>query len=165
MVKQAIDWDTLFMNMCYLIALKSKDRSTKVGAVIVDKKNRIVSLGYNGFPREVDDDMDSRHERPNKYFFTEHAERNAIFNSRENLDGCKIYVNMYPCADCARAIIQMGISEVIINDKFANIMNVKWSDSGIASLEMLKEAGISIRHISIDAINLDGFCNGEVVNL
>ena len=108
-----MNWDDRFMGLARHVASWSKDRSTKVGAVIVDDRQRVLGLGYNGFPRGVNDDVEDRHERPAKYQWTEHAERNAIFNSVGTLDFCTIYIPWYPCADCARAIIQCGIKKVV----------------------------------------------------
>lgn len=110
-------WTKKFFDLSYLVASWSKDRSRKIGCVIVGPANEIRSVGYNGFPRGVNDDDDSRHERPAKYKWTEHAERNAIYNAvRAGIStmDCKIYAPcLYPCADCARAIIQAGIIEVV----------------------------------------------------
>jgi dCMP deaminase len=109
-------WDLRFLDVAALVATWSKDRSTKVGCVIVGPHNDIRTVGYNGFPRYVDDTIESRHERPAKYKWTEHAERNAIYNAVLNhtsLHGCSIYLTWYPCCDCARAIIQCGIGRVV----------------------------------------------------
>lgn len=112
-------WDLYFHEMSKLVATRSKDQSTNIGAVIVGPDNEIISTGYNSFPRGIDDYNPDRHERPEKYFWFEHAERNAIFNaarrSGSGLNGCKMYLNCFvPCTDCARAIIQVGIDQVIL---------------------------------------------------
>ena len=102
-------WDARFIRLSREIASWSKDRSTQVGAVIVAEDKTPSSYGYNGFPREVDDDAADRHERPDKYDWTEHAERNAIYNATrtgQTLMKNTIYVTHIPCPDCARAIIQ-----------------------------------------------------------
>jgi len=147
-----MSWDEFFFSVVDLYASKSKDRSTKVGCVIVDENNVVRSTGYNGFPRGVDDDVDSRHLRPEKYMWTEHAERNAIYNAAQvgvSLKDCRIYLEWYPCADCARAIIQSGISELVIDgrdyeDRKA-YWDARWKDSTLVSQQMLEEAGVSIR--------------------
>ena len=119
---ETVDFDTYFMDMLPLIASRSKDPNTKVGTIIVRGNGDYgtCSTGYNSFPRGIKDNVPERLERPEKYFFIEHAERNAIYNAAKNgipLNGCKIYVPFLPCADCARAIIQVGISEVIYDAK------------------------------------------------
>ena len=106
------------MTMCYVIARRSGDQSTHVGAVIVGTDNSIVSVGYNDLPRNIEDTISSRRSAAEgeKYLWTEHSERNAIYNAGRNgvpLKGCKMYVNLLPCTDCARAIIQSGIKEVV----------------------------------------------------
>lgn len=109
-------WDRRFIEMAGHIAGWSKDRSRGMGCVIIGPNREIRSAGYNGFPRGVDDTIASRHERPTKYLWTEHAERNAIYNAALNgvrLQGCSIYIPWYPCMDCARAIIQVGITRVV----------------------------------------------------
>lgn len=152
-----MDWDVYFIKMARLVASKSKDRSTKIGAVLVGMKHEVLGIGFNGFPRDVDDDVESRHERPEKYLWTEHAERNAIYNAALNgirLDGATMYCACgVPCADCARAIIQSGIIEVVIdqrtehkhvtNSRFAT----QWSRSCTVSNEMLNEAGVIVRRV------------------
>ena len=108
-------WDEYFMTMAYLVASRSTDESTHAGAVIVRPDNSVVSTGYNGPVRGEDNPPQTR---PEKYLYFEHAERNAIFNAAKHgssLDGCKLYVNFVPCADCARAIVQSGIKEIIVH--------------------------------------------------
>jgi len=138
-------WDETFLEICDVIAKRSKDTSTKVGAVIVGPDHEVRSIGYNGFPRGVDDDVTSRYERPIKYKWTEHAERNAIYNAVRigiPLTDCTIYVSMLPCTDCSRAIIQSGITEIICSsmDK-----PERWYDDINVSLTMLREAKVIIR--------------------
>lgn len=128
-----ISWDEYFMGIALLSAKRSKDPSTQVGACIVNQKNKIVGTGYNGFPTGCDDD-----ELPwdrdgdfldTKYPFVCHAELNAILNSiGRDLDDCKIYVALFPCNECAKAIIQSGIKEVIfLSDKYKDTDQVKAS--------------------------------------
>ena len=145
-------WDQRWMDLARLVASWSKDRSRKVGAVIVDERNSVVSLGWNGFPRGLDDDVEERHERPAKYQFTEHAERNAIYNAASigaRLLGCRIFVPWFPCADCARAIIQSGLTEMIairpdLNDPTYG------SDFRMVGV-MLAEAGVVVRYVDGEA--------------
>jgi dCMP deaminase len=111
------DWNTYFMNMLDLVAARSLDKHTKVGCIIVGINNEIKSTGYNSLPRGVLH-LDERLERPEKYKWIEHADRNAIYNAARigvSLENCKMYLSFYPCIECARAIIQVGIKEVIIN--------------------------------------------------
>lgn len=147
-----MDWDTYFFDLVRVASEKSKDRSTGVGAVIVGFDHEVRSLGYNGFPRGVDDDIDERHERPAKYLWTEHAERNAIFNAARigtSLQGCSIYIDWEPCARCARAIIQAGIAQVVIDGRGAaakkKFWAERWAEDCAVGREMLKEAGVSVR--------------------
>lgn len=119
--------------------LKYKCKSC--GAVIVDDRNVLVSIGWNGFPRGIDDDIDTRHERPAKYKWTEHAERNAIFNAAANghpIRGCTMYLPWYPCADCARAIIQSGITTIVCTEPDWND-NI-WAEDFAIVKEMLQES-------------------------
>ena len=109
-------WDDYFFDMAVFVSSKSKDRSTKVGCVIVGPNHEVRTTGYNGFCRGINDDLDYRHARPEKYYWAEHAERNAIFNAARNgirIEDCTAYVTMFPCADCARALIQSGIKRVV----------------------------------------------------
>ena len=140
-------WDDRWMDLANLISKWSKDRAHKFGAVIVDDRNVVVSLGWNGFPRRVDDDKDERHERPTKYKWVVHAETNAIYNAAANgprLLGCKLYVNSFPCAECAKAIAQAGIIEVIAKKGDPDLMS-RWAKDMEIATEMLQEAGVMIR--------------------
>lgn len=127
----------------------SKDRAHQVGSVIVGSANQILSTGYNGFPRGVDDEVDERHERPAKYDWTEHAERNAINNAARfgvRIDGSDIYTSLFPCIACARSIIQVGIETVVTSEP--NTEHPRWGREFILATEMLKESGVNIRLIS-----------------
>lgn len=138
-------WDIRWLKQAKHISQWSKDRSTKVGAVIVDNTNRIVSTGWNGFPRGINDNVDVRHERPIKYKWTEHAERNAIYNAAANghkLDGCTMYITMFCCVDCARGIIQTGIKRVV--SPIPDMSNQVWAEDFKLSKEMLTEANVNI---------------------
>ena len=139
-----ISWDEYFMGVALLASLRSKDPNTQVGACIVDKDNRILSTGYNGFPRGCSDDEFpwDREGEPNdtKYPFVVHAELNAILNAGGRpLAGSRIYVALFPCNECAKAIIQAGIKEVIyLSDKYAT------TPGTLASKRMLKSAGVTL---------------------
>lgn len=150
-----ISWDEYFMGVSLLAAKRSKDPNTQVGACIVDENNIIISTGYNGFPYGCSDD-DFSWERTGddtKYRYVVHAELNAILNaSGKSLKGARIYVDLFPCNECAKAIIQSGISEIVyLYDKYAD------SDATIASKRMLQSAGIRLRKFdtAIDKIELD----------
>lgn len=133
------------MGVAMLSASRSKDPGTQVGACIVSPNNRIMSVGYNGMPKGCSDD-DYPWEREGdaldtKYVFVCHAELNAILNFRGgNLEGCRIYTTLFPCNECAKALIQAGINEVVyMQDKYADTYSV------IASKKMMKSAGVTFR--------------------
>lgn len=140
--KDYISWDEYFMGISLLSGMRSKDPSTTVGACIVDKNNRIVSIGYNGFVNGCsDDDFPWGREGEfleTKYPFVVHAEQNAILNARgKSLEDCTIYVNLFPCHDCAKNIIQSGIKKVIyIEDKYKDTDSIK------ASKMMFEKSGV-----------------------
>ena len=146
-VDNVLTWDEYFMGLAHLSALRSKDPNTQVGAAIVDENHRVVSVGYNGFPTGVSDD-----EFPwsregdvltSKYAFLVHAELNAILNSQRSVRGCTIYVSLFPCNECAKAIIQSGIKKIVYeSDKYNGV------DTNIASKRMLKAAGVELVRIS-----------------
>ena len=141
--KDYISWDEYFMGIAKLSALRSKDPNTQVGACIVSPEHKILSMGYNGFPIGCsDDDFSwSREGEDNKYLYTTHSELNAILNYRGgSLDGTTIYVTLFPCNECAKAIIQSGIREVVYaSDKYAGTMSV------VASKRMLESSGVTVR--------------------
>ena len=137
-----ITWDEYFMGIAKLSGMRSKDPNTQVGACIVSDDNKILSMGYNGFPKGCSDDEFpwAREGNPleNKYFYSTHSELNAILNYRGgSLEGAKIYVTLFPCNECAKAIIQSGIETVIYEcDKYSE------SESVIASKRMFDAAGV-----------------------
>lgn len=146
-------WDARFLGLCDMIASWSEDTSRKVGSVVVGPSNEIRSTGYNGFPRGVDSSLGERHQREagEKYLWFEHAERNAIYNAAGSgtmTTGCKMYVNSFPCADCARAIIQSGISQ--LNTYAFDPKDEKFGRHFIVANEMLREAGVEVRAFARD---------------
>ena len=157
-------YDDLFMNMAYLVAMKSKDQSTHIGAVVVGPDNEVRSTGLNSFPRGINDNLPERQERPEKYFFFAHGERNAVYNAARmgtSLKDCRIYTNGVPCSDCAIAIIQSGISEVIVDKDWDKNNKEKWSESAKRSLQMFEEAGITVRYWLGDLVQINRFRSGE----
>ena len=141
--EHVLSWDEYFMGLAHLSAMRSKDPSTQVGAVIVDQEHKVVGIGYNGLPIGCSDD-----EFPwdreggmleTKYAFVVHAELNAILNSTRDLHGGTLYVSLFPCNECAKAIIQSGIRKIVYeDDKYAAADNV------IASKKMLNAAGVEL---------------------
>ena len=150
-----ISWNEYFMGVALLAAKRSKDPNTQVGACIVDANNVIVSTGYNGFPIGCSDDEFpwDREGEQTKYPYVVHAELNAILNaSGKSLRGCKIYVALFPCNECAKAIIQSGIGEVIyLSDKYADTPGTQ------ASKWMLTSAGVKLTQLKpeTDSIELN----------
>lgn len=147
MRKNVISWDNYFLSVAKLSGMRSKDPSTQVGACIVNEKKKIVGVGYNGMPYGCDDSefpwgREGDFEET-KYPYVVHAELNAILNSTTNLENCKIYVSLFPCNECAKAIVQSGIKEVIYdNDKY----NGTSADN--VSKRILTTAGVRLRKIS-----------------
>ena len=137
-----LSWDEYFMGLALLSAERSKDPSTQVGACIVNPELKIVSVGYNGAPRGYDDDKDMNWERSGdflntKYAYVCHSELNAILNSKIPVTGCKLYVTLFPCNECAKVIIQSGIKEfVYLSDKYEG------TESNIAAKKMFDVCGI-----------------------
>lgn len=146
-----ISWDEYFMGVSLLSSMRSKDPSTQVGACIVSNDNKIMSVGYNGFPKGCSDDefpweRSAENSNDTKYPFVCHAELNAILNAGgQSLVGTRIFVALFPCNECAKAIIQSGIREVVyISDKYSD------SESTIASKRMLCAAGVKLTQFSSD---------------
>lgn len=144
-----MNWDEYFLNMLPTIAVRSKDPNTKVGCVIVGPDHEVRSMGYNSFPRGIDDKVPERQERPEKYFWIEHADRNAIYNAARvgiPLKGCTMYLPFAPCTNCARGIIQAGIVRVMVDGKThdAKKDDPTWRDDFKRTEVMLKEAGVGL---------------------
>lgn len=147
--KDRIEWDEYYMAIAKLSAMRSKDPSTQVGACIVGNDNRILSIGYNGAPNGWEDENFpwAREGEPleTKYPYVVHAERNAILNyrgSRKDLEGSRIYVDLFPCNECAKEIIQSGIKEIIyLSDKYAE------TEAIIASKRLCDECGVKYRQL------------------
>lgn len=150
--EQYTDWDSYFMAIARQVACKSKDESTRVGTVIVGPDHEVRTTGYNGFPRGIDDCVTERWERPIKYSWIEHAERNAVCNAARTgipLLGCTAYATHAPCAPCARALIQAGIATLVLtrNNSFMDgtrEMSKEFIEDHELAQEMLGEAGVVV---------------------
>lgn len=140
-----ITWEQYFMGLALLSSERSKDPSTQVGACIVNKENKIVSVGYNGAPTGYDDDKDMNWERDGdflntKYAYVCHSELNAILNSNTDVRNCKLYVTLFPCNECAKVIIQSGIKEIVyLSDKYDG------TEGNIAAKKMFDACGVSYK--------------------
>lgn len=163
--KDRIEWDEYYMAIAKLSAMRSKDPNTRVGACMVGDDNRILSIGYNGAPNGWEDENFPWNREgeyiKTKYAYVVHAERNAMLNykgSRKDMEGARLYVDLFPCNECAKGIIQLGIKEVIyLSDKYAE------TDAVIASKRLFDECGVKYRQldkknqikIEIDLCNKD----------
>lgn len=143
-----MNWTEYFLLIAENVKLKSKDQSTQIGAVIVGRNHEILSTGYNSFPRGLDDTLLERQDRPEKYFWFEHAERNAIYNAARvgtPIEGGTIYLTSGPpCCDCARGIINAGIKTVYCKEVCTTKNKEKWEESQKRSLQMMKECGVEV---------------------
>jgi len=146
-------WDAYYLNLCRQVAARSKDPNTQIGCLIVGPAHEIRSTGYNSFPRGIRDDVPERRTRPAKYLWMEHAERNAIYNAARagaSMEGCTIYVDIMPCMDCARAIVQAGIRAVVISQERMAQYSSDQYDEHFHNVEVLfDEAGVSIRQVPL----------------
>jgi dCMP deaminase len=143
-----MEWNEYFLGIAEQVKLKSKDQSTQIGAVIVGVDNEVLSTGYNSFPRGMDDSKQERQERPEKYFWFEHAERNAIYNAARigvSLKNSKIFITSgLPCMDCARGIVNSGITTVYCKKVCTTKNKEKWVESQTKSLQLLNECGVTV---------------------
>ncbi len=161
--KDYISWDEYFMGVAVLSGMRSKDPNTQVGACIVSEDHKILSMGYNGFPTGCSDDEFpwEREGEPleNKYFYTTHSELNAILNYRGgSLEGATIYVTLFPCNECAKAIIQSGIRRIVYDsDKYETTPAV------VASKKMLNAAGVVLQ-LSL-GIAIQNFPEGAIISM
>jgi dCMP deaminase len=146
-----MNWDQYFRAIANQVKAKSKDERTKIGAVIVGSEHEIVSTGYNSFPRGIDDTVPRRQERPEKYYWMMHAEQNAIVNAARigvSTKGCVMYLTCgIPCADCAKAIINAGISKIVCEiDTTLGASGEMWKEHAERSLIMFEESNVEIAY-------------------
>ena len=145
-------WDQYYLDICKVVAARSKDPNTQIGCVIIGPNHEIRSTGYNSFPRGIRDDVPERLVRPTKYLWIEHAERNAIFAAaRSGLPtaGATLIATFHPCADCARAIVQAGIATLYtLAPDFADPL---WGNAFQCSRTVLEEGGVQVVHLDRDA--------------
>lgn len=145
-----------FLPTAQSLADKSKDRSTKVGAIALDDDYDILSTGYNGMPRKVDDDVEERHERPMKYFYTAHAEENLVAQAARkgvSLKGSTVLVtSLFPCTTCSRLMIQAGVKRIIAANPATD---PRWEEQAYHALIMLTEAGVEIHYTNDIAAQSD----------
>lgn len=134
-----IVWDKRFLDLAQQVASWSKDPSTKVGCVLVNNKKIVIGMGYNGFPRGVDDTQERWTDKETKYKFVVHAEANAILNSTKDVEGCAAFSTLMPCEGCTKLLIQSGISVLV-----TNLEGIKERGGFKASFKMLEEAGIPV---------------------
>jgi dCMP deaminase len=143
-----LNWNEYFLLIAESVKTKSKDKNTQIGAVIVGKNKEILSTGYNSFPRGLDDSLQERQERPEKYFWIEHAERNAIYNAAlegVSLKNSTIYLTSgLPCMDCARGIVNSGIKTVYCKEVCTTKNKEKWEESQSKAKQLLSECGVNV---------------------
>jgi dCMP deaminase len=144
-----MNWKDYFRKLVHVVKLKSKDKNTQIGAIIVGKDNEIVSTGYNSFPRGICDKRDDRQERPEKYYWFSHAETNSIINAARigvSTKGATMYMSCdIPCADCTKNIINAGIVHIVC-EKGQGGKDPRWEEHKVRSLEMLREARIRVTY-------------------
>lgn len=161
-----MNWDTYGMLLAHAVALKSKDPNTRIGAVVLGPDHEIRSAGFNGLPRGVKEDA-ARNAKPAKYSFWEHGERNAVYNAARmgvSLLGCTMFTQGTPCCDCARAIIQAGISCVVVDFNWDKNNATKWAESAEVSKEMFREAEVKLIRLDFSADmpgTIDGLHDGK----
>lgn len=166
-MKRIESWDEYFMNLVRMTAMRSPDPSTKTGAVIVSQEGVILSTGYNGLPRSVEHKPEF-FERPLKYKYIEHAERNAIYNATRSgaiLKGAKMYASFMSCAECMRAIIQCGITEYIFDaaGQAEMVYSGRWDETEEISPHMAAMAGVKVTQYRLGDPIVSAFLNGKTV--
>ena len=150
-MRQVPNWNEYYLAICRAVAARSKDPHTQLGCVIAGPAHEIRSTGYNSLPRGIRDDVPERLERPTKYLWMEHAERNAIYNAARcgtPLEGCTLYVEIMPCMDCGRALVQAGIREVVISSERMKEYSSEYYNEHFQMVEVLfEEAGIRVQRV------------------
>ena len=162
-------WHRYFMTMAYLVATKSKDPRTKVGAIIVGSGREIRSTGYNGLPRGMHD-SEERYQKPLKLKLINHAEENAILHCSKigiSMEGCILYIPWIPCSLCAKSIIQVGIKEVVYHEEWKGNHNrdTIWAESIELTKEMFAETNIKLTKFSGKLVKPVGYYQGQEVDL
>lgn len=152
-------WSYRFLQLAETVASWSKDPSTKVGSVIVDDKRRVIGLGYNGFPRGIEDHQERYSDRDVKYLFVCHAERNALDNAPGNVEGSTLYVTLFPCNECCKSIIQRGVKKVVT---FVPSAGKRLLHNHDISYIMLKEAGVELHQLA--RIHYEEWKNGNGIS-
>lgn len=146
-----MNWDDKFIGLAKHIATWSKDPSRKIGAVAVDDNKNVLSMGYNGFPRGIEDSYDRLNDRETKYQYVVHAEQNAIYNACRNgvsLKGATLYVTGLPiCSECMKGVIQSGISCVVIDYNDVKNAPTPWDEHWDKSVAMIYESGIELKYV------------------
>ena len=164
-----INWDAWFMKHVYLAASKSKDPSSKIGAVLV-RDRRIISTGYNGFPVGVNDLKERYEDRETKYKMVCHAEFNSIITCAKfgiDTKDTIMYTQGVPCSECAKSVIQGGIKEVIVHKQWRDVVregNKKWEESAKISKTMFDEAGVAVREIDV-TLDMVGYKDYKTINV
>lgn len=157
------EWDVWFMKQVYLVAEKSKDPSTKIGAVLV-RDRHIISSGYNGFPRKVRDKKGRYAKREIKYNLVVHAEDNSVLAAARfgiSTLGTTLYTQGIPCCECAKSVIQGGIKEIVVHKQWRDMCHSKWAESCKISSVMFKECGIPVIFLNAE-LGMKGYRNGKV---
>ena len=143
-----MNWTEYFLNIAEQVKEKSKDRNTKIGSVIIGPDNEIVSTGYNSFPRGINDEVEERQQRPEKYYWMVHGEMNSILNAARigvSTKGCRMYLTCgIPCSNCGRAIINAGITEVYCKKEDTTRNRQKWDEESARTLKMFEESGVEV---------------------
>ena len=143
-----MNWNEYFLNIAEQVKEKSKDQNTKIGSVIIGPDNEIVSTGYNSFPRGINDDIEERQQRPEKYYWMVHGEMNSILNAARigvSTKGCRMYLTCgVPCSNCGRAIINAGITEVYCKKEDTTRNREKWDEESARTLKMFEESGVRV---------------------
>jgi len=143
-----MNWTEYFLNIAEQVKEKSKDRNTKIGSVIIGPDNEIVSTGYNSFPRGINDEVEERQQRPEKYYWMVHGEMNSILNAARigvSTKGCRMYLTCgIPCSNCGRAIINAGITEVYCKTEDTTRNREKWDEEAARTLKMFEESGVEV---------------------
>lgn len=155
-----LTWDQYFMAIALTTAMKSKDNSTQVGALIVAPDNTIISTGYNGPPRYINDALVPT-TRPEKYYYVIHAEANAILTAKRDLKGCTLYCTLFPCHDCTKMIIQSGITTI---KYLTDLKSKDWQESKAITKNLVKLSNIELIQLSIDIeliTTLNSFVRGR----